>query len=191
MLNFISSNPEFFVAIISCAGGIIGLIVKYGGKIHPDRKWLVKAYNPAMAILVIVGLVMFYRWLTKPTVAILAPSSSIEVTAEGDSVWFSVSGTSSGVVSDSALMIYVLVYSDPEWHVQRTAMVEQDGRWALTRAWIGDASAPIHTGSQIRLMAVVSRGRYNPDDKFTDYKLLNPVAVSATVYAKVATIRGR
>lgn len=198
MMQFINSLLGLITAIILLVTAIIGLINKlyhlyYKIPRRVKSKLGAKIYSLAVPIFFIVGLGMLLIRLTyKPsTVSILSPSVSIEATAKGDSVWFPVSGTSSGVFSDKMLMIYVLVYSDPEWHVQRPAMVEQDGRWTLTQAWIGDASAPINIGDQIKLIAVVSRGKYRQDDKFPDYRQLNPVAESAIVTAKVAAILGR
>lgn len=116
--------------------------------------------------------------LPRPTLTITSPLSSLEVTAEGDSVWFPVSGESSDVVPDNSLRLYVLVHSGTEWHVQRPATLEQDGRWNLARAWVGDKSAPIRAGSMIQLMAVVSRQQRRQDEKIQDARELDPTAMS-------------
>jgi len=123
------------------------------------------------------------------SIAITSPTDSIEVTASGESVWFRVSGTSSNVVSDNSLRICVLVHSGTEWHIQRPAFVEPDGRWTLEQAWIGDASAPIRLNSRIRIMAVISRGKHEQDEKVQDPRELNPLAMSSVVAATVRVVR--
>lgn len=192
MWQFIHSFGGLVAAVLALIAAIIGLIAALLDKLPKNmtKKWNKLLYYLLLAILFIFGVSVIITW-KRPAVAILSPSGSIPVTAEDDSVWFPVSGSSSGVASNSTFAIYVLVWSDPEWHVQRPAIVEQDGRWTLTQAWIGDASTPIDTGTEIRLMAVVSRGRYSPGNKISDYRELDPVAQSAMVSVRVTTVRGR
>jgi hypothetical protein len=126
----------------------------------------------------------------KPSVAIVSPSNSVDVTERSNkSVSFLVKGVSSDIFSDNRLRIYVLVHSGTEWHVQKPASVQQNGDWELAQAWIGDISAPIREGSKLRIVAVASEGSYQQDKKVSDYRVeLNAVATSPEVVVTVGTV---
>jgi hypothetical protein len=205
MQEFINSNQGLIVAVLAIITGIVTLIIKlvelitklFPGATRgiPERlqkilkKSAPNAFFLVPVLLIAVGLIMLAGRGARPTVAIRSPSGTVEVTAVDHSVWFSVSGTSSRVFPNHASMIYVLVWSDPEWHVQRPATTGPDGRWTLDHAWIGDPSARIRVGDQMKLIAVVSQGKYQQDEKFSDYRQLDPIAFSEIVLARVAAIR--
>jgi hypothetical protein len=140
-------------------------------------------------ILALIGGGIFIWRGTSPKLLITSPASGLEVTAEGDSVAFPVSGTSSNIASDNSLRIYVLVHSGTEWHVQNPASILPDGRWTLRQAWIGDPSAPIKVGDTFRIMAVASRQQRGQDEKIDDYRQLDPKEVSQEIVVPVQRIR--
>ena len=123
----------------------------------------------------------------RPQIAITSPSGAFDVTAEGFSVWFEVNGTASGVGTEFS--VCVLVHSGVEWHVQQ-ASSRREGSWNLPRAWIGDESAQIRVGTQIRLVAVATRRPCVQDQKTLEYsRTLETDVVSPEVAFVVRTVR--
>lgn len=193
-MDFIQSFIGLVSSIVLVAGGVLALVKAYRelspktptSTKAPGRGWLLFSIVLLLTGIAIVGARVGYP---RPTVAITTPSSSLEVTAEGHSVWFPVSGTSTSVASDNALRVYVLVQSGTEWHIQGPASVESSGDWTLARGWIGDASAPVAKGSTLRIAAVASRQLRAQDEKVRDIGQLDPEAESATIVATVREVR--
>lgn len=157
-------------------------------KPSPRRPWFLLILVGAIAG--VVGFIVTNAaWDVRPRVAITSPSDSLEVTVEGESVWFPVSGTSTRVFSDNSLRVYVVVHSGTEWHIQRPASVEPNGNWALDRAWIGDSTLPVRVGSALRITAVVSRQNRPQNEKVQETRQLEPEAQSSTVIATVRKVR--
>ena len=131
-MDFITSILGLIAAIIALIAAIIGLIVKLLDRTSSRVKKKLGRKIPSgiVALLFIVGLGMLVlrAKYMPPTVIIVSPSASVEPTALADSnsVWFSVSGSSSRVASNNELIIYVLVHSGTEWHVQQPAPVDSD-----------------------------------------------------------------
>lgn len=195
-------SPAAFKLAVELLGALVSAVIA-AGVVEWIKRWLQKQPAPMPTVPkrwflhifvgVIVGAVVFLvinaAWKVGPRVAITAPSDSLDVTAEGSSVWFPVSGTSSRVVFDNSLKLYVLVHSGTEWQIQRPASVEPNGNWTLERAWIGDATAPVREGSRLRISAAVSRQHRAQDEKVQDPRELDPQAMSSTVVATVRKIR--
>lgn len=138
----------------------------------------------------VVGFVILLARILNPPpiIAITSPSGSVDVTTEGSSVWFPVSGRSTNVVSNNALRICVLVFSSSgaEWHVQRPAAPNPDGDWTLAKAWTADKVAQ---GFEIRILALATQRECQQDAKLSDYRELNPVAASSEVIARVQNVK--
>lgn len=123
-----------------------------------------------------------------PTVTITSPLDSLQVNKEGHSVWFPVKGTSSDVASDQALNIHVLVYSATDWHVQEAAAVDPDGNWSLAKAYIGGQTDPIHLGSRLKIVAVVTAQQPRKGEKIQDPRGLRPESSSKTLELTVRRV---
>ncbi len=104
-----------------------------------------------------------------PTVTIEDPTPGGRVEAQLENtgaVRFSVSGSTSGVVSGSAEYdfipkVYVLVQpgGDPQWRAQPGGTIGPDGKW-FSPAWYGSNEYPPKQGETISIVVIVA----NPKD---------------------------
>jgi uncharacterized membrane protein len=195
MTELINGIAGLITAVVALLGALATLFVARRPTAPPGttpedratkrRRWLLLC---SLILVVVSGTIFFLRF-SAPALSITSPRAGAEVTVEGHSVWFSVSGESSNIASDNSLKIYVLVDSGKDWHVQNPATLLPDGSWRLPQAWIGDASAPIDTRSTLRIMAVASRQQRSQDEKIHDYRELNPEVVSQPVVAPVLKVQ--
>lgn len=175
MMEFANSLLGLVASAVSIVAGLAALWYQWGRSKPPLPKNVVLPAVGFALLLLGAGIVGFRLAYPLPAVSISSPTGGVDVTADGQSYWFQVSGASSNVASDSSLRIYVLAFSGSDWHVQRPATVASDGQWVLDRAWIGDPSAPIRENSTIRIVAVVSRQQRSQDEKVPTPQELAPV----------------
>jgi hypothetical protein len=95
----------------------------------------------------------------EPVVEITKPLDTIDCPGTG-ACRFTVEGTSSNVVTNRDLRIYVLVFPvDPVgsgWYLQVSpATVRQDGTWSQMPAWLGDDEYPAKSGDTLQIVALV------------------------------------
>lgn len=127
-----------------------------------------------------------------------SPGAPITVQLEPDSGAgrFSVRGTTSGVLSESAKSgfipkAYVLVHPEAarQWWVQPAATIAQDGTWFAT-GWYGSKEFPPKAGEKISIVVIVG----NPKDVeqaggvFGDPREARPLAQSDIISLSVGSI---
>lgn len=96
---------------------------------------------------------------TPPSVNITSPRDTIECPGAG-ACKFTVEGTSSNVITDQNLRIYVLVFPvaphGAGWYPQPSpATIRQDGTWIQTPAWMGSDEYPAEPGHTFQIVALV------------------------------------
>ena len=95
----------------------------------------------------------------QPVVEITNPVDAIDCPGTGACI-FTVEGTSSNVVTNRDLRIYVFVFPvDPPgsgWYPQVSpATVNRDGTWSQTPAWLGSEQYPANSGGTLQIVTLV------------------------------------
>lgn len=141
-----------------------------------NREWLSWAIAGATAAIAfaVMGLGINYFVIGKPTVSIREPQPNAEVefrNISGGGMAFTVSGTSSKVVSNNDLRIIVLVHpANPYakgWWLQPAAIFggEEPDDWEA-EVQLGTAGFLPDPGNQFDIWAIVVREEVIPDDGY-------------------------
>lgn len=135
----------------------------------------------------------------QPVVEITNPVDAIDCPGTKECL-FTVEGTSSNVVTNHDLRIYVFVFPvDPPgsgWYPQVSpATVKQDGTWSQTPAWLGSEQYPAESGHTFQIVALVVHkdadwngtklSEWSPGAAMPTYQDIDYVAVSDPLSLRV------
>jgi len=135
----------------------------------------------------------------QPVVEITQPLDAIECPGTGECL-FTVEGTSSNVVTNRDLRIYIFVFPvNPPgsgWYPQVSpATIQKDGTWLQTPAWLGSKQYPAKSGHTLQIVALVVHkdadwngtklGEWSPGAAMPTYQDIDYVAVSDVVSLQV------